>query len=486
MPESTNPAVPRSFATAQVQAGFTAGAAENTAVPSIHQSNAFEFRSLSEARDLFALRKDGNIYSRAANPTVLVLEKRVAELEGGIGAAAVASGQAAVAVALLALAKRGEHIVAARQLYGGTVDLLQDTFADWGIEVTFVDQDDLGAWAAAVRPNTRALFAESISNPIAQVLDLGDVAAIARVAGVPLVIDNTVATPYLQRAKEFGADIVVHSATKFIGGHGTSLGGVIVDLGTFDFAHEPERWPQLTHTYPRVPDGSLVERYGEKASPYIALVKTKYVHDLGPSLSAFNAFQLLQGLETLDLRMARHTDSALEVARSLEQHPAVAHVHHPGLESSPWHANAQAYLPRGASSVFAFDLHSTGDTEADFRLVEELISHLKVIKLVANIGDARSLVAHPASMTHSHLSPTQLAEAHISWTTIRLSIGLEDVRDIIADLSQALDVIAARREEPSEAEERQDDADSDADASAEDASDEGDEADAQPAEISSR
>lgn len=459
MPESvcasdTPHAAPRSFATAQVQAGFVPGVAENTAVPSIHQSNAFEFRSLSEARDLFALRKDGNIYSRAANPTVLVFERRVAELEGGIAAAGVSSGQAAVAVALLALAKQGEHIVAARQLYGGTVDLLNDTFADWGIEVTFVDQDDLGAWQAAIRPTTRALFAESISNPIAQVLDLGAVAAVARRAGVPLVIDNTVATPYLQRAKDFGADIVVHSATKFLGGHGTSLGGVVVDLGTFDFTAEPDRWPQLTQTYARVPDGSLVERFGATGSPYIALVKTKYVHDLGPSLSAFNAFQLLQGIETLDLRVQRHTSSALTVARFLETHPAVARVHHPGLESSPWHRSAQTYLPRGASSVFAFDLPSSGDDEADFRLVEEVIARLQVVKLVANIGDARSLVAHPASMTHSHMTPTQLTEAHIGSTTVRLSIGLEDPRDIVEDLARALDPLVVAPGQPALADSR--------------------------------
>ncbi|MDN3496003.1 aminotransferase class I/II-fold pyridoxal phosphate-dependent enzyme [Planococcus sp. APC 4015] len=432
----------RAFATAQVQSGYSAGVAENTAVPPIHQSNAFEFTSLSAARDLFALRRDGNVYSRAANPTVLVLEKRVAELEGGIAAAGVASGQAAVAVALLALAKHGEHIVAARQLYGGTIDLLQDTFADWGISVTFVDQDDPHAWAAAVRPTTRALFAESISNPIAQVLDLEAVAAVAKSAGVPLVIDNTVATPYLQRAKDFGADIVVHSATKFLGGHGTSLGGVVVDLGTFDFTAEPQRWPQLTETYPRVPDGSLVDRFGATGSPYIALVKTKYVHDLGPSLAAFNAFQLLQGIETLDLRVARHTASALAVARFLETHPAVARVHHPGLPSSPWHANARRYLAKGVSSVFAFDLPAGADPEADFALVESFIARLSVVRLVANIGDARSLVAHPASMTHSHMTRIQLAEAHIGPTTVRLSIGLEDVADIIRDLETALAPIA--------------------------------------------
>lgn len=429
---------PRAFATAQVHAGHLLGVVENTAVPPIHQSNAFEFASLDDARDLFALRREGNIYSRAANPTVLVLEKRVAELEGGIAAAAVASGQAAVALALLALVKRGEHIVAARQLYGGTVDLLDDTFPDWGIDVTFVDQDDIAAWRAAIRPTTRAVFAESISNPIAQVLDLDAVSSIAREAGVPLVIDNTIATPYLQRAKDFGAAIVVHSATKYLGGHGTSLGGVIVDLGTFDWTATPDRWPQLTDTYRRVGGGSLVERFGATGSPYIALVKTKYVHDLGPSLSAFNAFQLLQGLETLDLRVQRHTDSALEVARFLETHPAVTQVHHPGLAASPWHDNARRYLPRGTNSVFAFDIVGTGDPDADFRRVADVIARLRTVRLVANIGDARSLVNHPASMTHSHLSPTQLSEARIAPTTLRLSIGLEDPADIIADLAGAL------------------------------------------------
>ncbi|UYK41087.1 O-acetylhomoserine aminocarboxypropyltransferase/cysteine synthase family protein [Microbacterium terricola] len=432
---------PLSFATAQVQAGFTAGAAENTAVPPIYQSNAFQFGSLSEARDLFALRREGNIYSRAANPTVLVFEQRVTALEDGVAAAAVGSGQAAVALALLALAQQGEHIVAARQLYGGTIDLLQETFADWGIEVTFVDQDDTQAWRDAVRPTTRALFAESVTNPIAQVLDAHAVAAIAHEAGVPLVLDNTVATPYLHRAKDLGADIVVHSATKFLGGHGTSLGGVIVDLGTFDFGADAPRWPQLTEPYRRVAGGSLLERFGAKGSPYIALVKTKYIHDLGPSLSAFNAFQLLQGLETLDLRVARHSASALEVARFLDQHAAVARVHHPGLESSPWHAQAQKYLPRGAASVFSFDLHQTGDPAGDFARVEAFIDRLRVVRLVANIGDARSLVAHPSSMTHSHMTPAQLAESGIGSTTIRLSIGLEDPADIVADLRASLDQV---------------------------------------------
>ena len=450
MPDSTDcpaPANPfaaaRSFATEQVQAGYAAGTPQHTSVPPIYQSNAFEFASLSEARDLFALRRDGNIYSRAANPTVAVFEQRVAALEGGIGAAGVASGQAAVAVALLALAKSGEHIVAARQLYGGTIDLLADTFVDWGIETTFVDQHDIDAWRAAVRPTTRAFFGESVSNPNAEVLDVRAVADVAHAAGVPLVIDNTVATPFLQRTKDHGADIAVHSATKFLGGHGTSLAGVVVDLGTFDFAAEPERWPQLNAPYQRVPGGTLVERYGKTASPYIALVKTKYVHDLGPSLSAFNAFQLLQGIETLDLRMRRHSASALLVARFLDAHPAVARVNHPGLESNRGYAAAKTYLPRGAASVFSFDLHPTGDPETDFAVVERVIGALKVARLVANIGDARTLVAHPASMTHSHMPPAMLAEAGITSTTVRLSVGLEDADDIIADLDRALAVVPA-------------------------------------------
>ncbi|TDN92327.1 aminotransferase class V-fold PLP-dependent enzyme [Microbacterium sp. BK668] len=432
---------PPGFATAQVQAGYDPGLAQNTAVPPIYQSNAYEFASLADARDLFALRKAGNLYSRNANPTQLVFEERIAALEGGVAAAAVASGQAAVAVTLLALAKKGEHIVASRQLYGGTVDLLQETFADWGIAVTFVDQDDTAAWRAAVRPETRALFAESITNPLAQVLDIRAVADVAHDAGVPLVIDNTVATPALVRPVEFGADFVVHSATKYLGGHGTSMGGVVVDLGTFDFGAEPGRWPQLTEPYARVRDLVLWDRFGPSGFAFVALVKSKYVHDLGPSLSPFNAFQLLQGLETLELRMARHSASALEVARFLAGHPAVARVHHPLLESSPWHDLARRYTPRGAASVFAFDLVTGGDADADWRRVERFVDSLQVVKLVANIGDARSLVAHPASMTHSHLSEEQFAEAGITWTTIRLSIGLEDPADLIADLARSLDLV---------------------------------------------
>jgi O-acetylhomoserine (thiol)-lyase len=368
------------FATAQVQAGYEPGLAQNTAVPPIYQSNAYEFASLADARDLFALRKSGNLYSRNANPTQLVFEERVTALEGGVA-------------------------------------------------------------GAAVRPNTRALFAESLTNPLAQVLDIRAVADVAHEAGVPLVIDNTVATPALIRPVEHGADFVVHSATKYLGGHGTSMGGIVVDLGTFDFGADPDRWPQLTKPYARVRDLVLWDRFGPSGLAFVALVKSKYVHDLGPSISPFNAFQLLQGLETLQLRMARHSESALEVARFLAGHPAVARVHHPLLETSPWHDLALRYAPRGAASVFAFDLVAAEDADADWAKVERFVDSLEVVRLVANIGDARSLVSHPASMTHSHLSEDQLAEAGVTPTTIRLSVGLEDPADVIADLARSLDLV---------------------------------------------
>lgn len=432
------------FSTRQIQAGYTPGVPQNSAVPPIYQTAAYEFGSLAEAADLFALRTVGNLYSRNASPTQQILEERVAALEGGVAAVAVASGQAAVAVTLLALVGRGGHIVAASQLYGGTVDLLQETFDDFGIPVTFVDQDDPAAWRAAIRPETRVLFAESIANPLAQVLDIRTVADIAHEAGVPLVIDNTVGTPYLVRPGEHGADFVVHSATKFLSGHGTSLGGVVVDQGTFDLGREAARWPHFTEPYTRVGDFSLWDRFGQ-GQAFAALVKSKYVHDLGPSLSPFNAWQILQGIETLDLRVARQSATALALARHLQQHPAVTAVHHPGIAGNRWHALAERYLPRGGPSVFSFDLAVTDATGADAAKTQEqvarVIDSLQVIRLVANIGDARSLVNHPASMTHSHLTAAQRAAAGISFTTIRLSAGLEDPSDLIADLDRALALV---------------------------------------------
>jgi O-acetylhomoserine (thiol)-lyase len=420
------------FATRQVRSGYVAGTPQNTAVPPIYQSVAYEFESFAAAREIFALRRSGNLYSRTGNPTQLVLEERLAALDDGVAALATGSGQSAVAVALLALARTGEHIVAARQLYGGTVDLLTDTFADFGIEVTLVDQDDLDAWRAAVRPSTRAFFGETIGNPVASVLPVSEIAAIAHEAGVPLVVDNTIATAHLQRPKEFGADFVVYSATKFIGGHGTSLGGAIVDLGTFDFGAEPDRWPQFTKPYPRVGDVVLWERFGRERSAFLVYAKTKLVHDLGPALSPFNAFQLIQGLETLDLRLDRQNASALEIARFLQSHEGVTRVNHPSIPGNRWHEAAKRYLPRGAGSVLSFDL--AGD-EAD---VERFIDGLALFSLVANIGDARSLVVHPATTTHSHFDDARLAEAGFGRQTVRLSIGLEDARDLIEDLSASL------------------------------------------------
>ncbi|SNT03688.1 O-acetylhomoserine aminocarboxypropyltransferase/cysteine synthase family protein [Rhodococcoides kyotonense] len=428
--------LPPGFATRQVRAGYRPGVAQNTAVPPIYQSVAYDFGSFDQAREIFALRRKGNLYSRTGNPTQAVFEERMADLDGGVAALATASGQAAVAVALLALAKTGQHIVAARQLYGGTVDLLTDLFADFGIDVTLVDQDDLEAWRRAARPETRAFFAESIGNPVASVLDIEAIATIAHEVGVPFVVDNTIATPYLLQPRDFGADIAVYSATKFIGGHGTSLGGVIVDLGTFDFGAEPARWPQFTEPYPRVGDIVLWDAFGRDRSAYLVYAKTKVVHDLGPALSPFNSFQLLQGLETLDLRLDRQVSSATAVARFLDAHPAVVRVNYPALENNRWHDAAKRYLPRGAGSVFSFDL-----AVDDLARIGKFVDSLRLFAIVANIGDARSLVVHPATTTHSHLTDDQLELAGFGNSTIRLSIGLENTDDLIEDLRISLDAI---------------------------------------------
>jgi O-acetylhomoserine (thiol)-lyase len=425
------------FATRQVRAGYTGvGAVQNTAVVPIYQSAAYVFESFAEARSLFALRKKGNLYSRTGNPTQQVLEDRITALDGGVAALGTGSGQSAVAIALLTLARTGEHIVAARQLYGGTSDLLADTFADFGIEVTFVDQDDIEAWRSAAKPTTRAFFAETIGNPTASVLAVREIADVAVAVGVPFVVDNTIATPYLQRPKDFGADIVVYSATKFLGGHGSSLAGLIVDLGTFDFGADPGRWPQFTTPYARVGDVVLWDDFGRSGSAFLVYAKTKLIHDLGPALSPFNSFQILQGLETLDIRVARQTESALTVARYLATQPGVSAVHHPGLPGNRWHAAAQRYLPRGVGAVFSFDLAAT---EAQ---VETFVDSLRLFSLVANIGDVRSLVIHPATTTHSHLTDNDLVLAGFSRSTIRLSVGLEDVNDLITDLALALDSIS--------------------------------------------
>jgi len=422
-------------ATQQVHAGYEPAAPHRPVVPPIHQTTAFRFPDHATAASMFRLETPGFTYSRTGNPTVAVFENRLAALEGGIGAIATATGQAAVALSLLALLQGGKHLVASSQLYGGTVDLLTDTFADFGIEVTFADPADPPAWAAAVRPDTRAFFLEAITNPLATLPDLPALADLAHAAGVPVVVDSTLATPALYRPLEHGADVVVHSATKFLGGHGAVLGGAIVDGGTFDYGAAPDRWPQLARPKARYGGQTLVERHGRGA--YLTLARSKFLHDLGPTLAPASAAQFIQGLETLDLRVARHTATALAVAQHLAGHPAVARVHHPGVAGHPSAALAARDFPDGVGSVFSFDLACGPEAVAPF------LDALELFQLVVNVGDARSLVSHPATMTHCRLTRQQREAAGIAETTVRLSIGLECPDDLIADLDRALAVVSA-------------------------------------------
>ena len=422
-------------ATEQVHAGYEPeGPYWPVAVP-IHQTAAYRFPDHATAAAMFRLETPGFTYSRTGNPTVAVFENRLAALEGGIGAIGTATGQAAVALSLLTLLHGGRHLVASSQLYGGTVDLLTDTFADFGIETTFADPADPAAWAAAIRPETRAFFLESITNPLATLPDLPVLAEIAHGAGVPVVVDSTLATPALYRPLEHGADVVVHSATKFLGGHGAVLGGAIVDGGTFDFGAAPERWPQLTRPKARYGGRSLVERHGRGA--YLALARSKFLHDLGPSLAPASAAQFIQGLETLAVRVSRHGTSAREVAEHLAGHPTVVRVHHPAIPGHPSAGLAARDFPQGTGSVFSFDLAAGPEAVGPF------IDALGLFQLVANVGDVRSLVCHPATMTHCRLTPGQRRTAGIAETTIRLSIGLECPEDLIADLDRALATVPA-------------------------------------------
>ncbi|NMR20504.1 O-acetylhomoserine aminocarboxypropyltransferase/cysteine synthase family protein [Cellulomonas fimi] len=420
------------FATRQVHSGAGPDSAQRARATPIYQTAAYTFDDTDHAEGIFSLTTPGNLYSRTGNPTSAVLEQRLAALEGGVAAVATASGQSAVALALLALAGAGDHVVAATSLYGGTFDLLDETFADLGIRTTFVDPDDEDAWRRAVEPRTRAFFAESIGNPRGDVLDVELVAGIAHDAGVPLVVDSTLASPYLLRPIEHGADVVVHSTTKLLGGHGTALGGIVVDGGTFDFGAEPARWPRLTAPYRRYGGLVLWDRFGAEGGAYAALVRTRYLHDLGPSSTPFTSFLLLQGVETLDVRVERQVASTLEIARVLEGLPGIEAVHYAGLTSSPWHALAQRYLPRGAGAVLAFDV--AGGAEQ----ARAVVDGLRLFSHVANIGDVRSLAIHPATTTHSHLEPADQAAAGVRPSTVRLSVGLESVADLVADLTAAV------------------------------------------------
>ncbi|MBW4718432.1 O-acetylhomoserine aminocarboxypropyltransferase/cysteine synthase family protein [Saccharothrix obliqua] len=421
-----------SFETRQVHAGARPDPVTGARATPIYQTTSFAFDSAEHAAEAFALRDlESHAYTRLSNPTTQVAEERIADLEGGVAAVAVASGQAASTLALLNLARAGDHVVASSALYGGTYNLFAHTFPDLGIEVGFVrDPDDLGEWRAAIRPGTRALYAESIGNSLGNVLDVAAVADVAHDAGVPLVVDNTVPTPYLCRPFEHGADIVVHSTTKFLSGHGTGIGGVVVDGGRFDFTADPARWPRFNQPDPSYRGVVFGTDFGDLA--YALRLRAKLVRDLGPAVSPFTSFLLLQGIETLSLRMTRHVANAEAVAGWLATRPEVSGVHYAGLAGNRWHDAAKRYLPLGAGAVVAFEL--AGGAAAGRRLVDrlELFSHL------ANIGDVRSLVIHPASTTHAQLSPEQQRASGVTPGLVRLSVGIEGVADLVADLDRGL------------------------------------------------
>ena len=423
-----------SFETRQIHAGQTPDPATGARALPIYQTTSFVFPDADTAAARFALADLGPIYTRIGNPTQQVVEDRIASLEGGVGALLLASGQAAETYAILNIAEAGDHVVASPSLYGGTYNLLHYTLPKFGIETTFVtDPHDPQAWRDAVRPNTKLFFGETIPNPKSDILDIEAVAAVAHEVGVPLIVDNTVATPYLIRPIEWGADIVVHSATKYLGGHGSAIGGVIVDGGTFDFAQHPDRFPNYNTPDPSY-NGLVFARdlgvggaFGVNLS-FILKARVQLLRDLGSAISPFNAFLIAQGLETLSLRVERHVANAQKVAEWLEARDDVLGVHYAGLATSPWHANATKYAPHGTGAVVAFEIE--GGAEAGKAFVDALELHSNV----ANIGDVRSLVIHPASTTHSQLTAAEQALSGITPGLVRLAVGIENVEDILADL----------------------------------------------------
>lgn len=431
--------------TVQIRGGADPAPTGAPVVPPVHLSAAYGFDTLAEARDTFAQTRPGLTYARTGNPTVALLERRVAALEGGAGAVAASSGQAVIALTLLALAGRsgqspdGEphpavlagHVVASSRIYGGTADLLGDTLAEAGITVTWVDPRRPRAWRQAVTPRTRALLVESVGNPHSDLPDIPALADIAHDVDVPLIVDNTLASPHLLRPGRLGADLVVHSATKYLSGGGISLGGILVDTGRFSPARNPRRWPQLTAARRRFGRRPLVESHGEHGA-LLHLVRAQLLNDLGPCLAPWNAQQILEGLETLDLRMERHCRSAEDLARRLSRHPAVRAVRHPSLPGSPDAEIARRDFPRGTGGVLSFELSDEADVEVFF-------DSLALFTLAANLGDARSLAAHPASMTHCRLSRELRTAGEISEHTVRLAVGREDVEDLWSDLGGALD-----------------------------------------------
>ncbi|WP_248123046.1 O-acetylhomoserine aminocarboxypropyltransferase/cysteine synthase family protein [Micrococcus lacusdianchii] len=424
------------FSTAQVHAGTGEPHAFGATALPLYQTTSYDFPSAEVAADRFALKDLGPIYTRIGNPTQEAVEAKIAALEGGVGALLLASGQAATTFSILNLAGAGDHVVASASLYGGTQNLFKHTLAKVGVETTFVqDPDDPEQWRAAVRPNTKAFFGETVGNPRGDVLDIAAVAEAAHDAGVPLIVDSTLTTPYLVRPIEHGADVVVHSATKYLGGHAAAMAGVIVDAGRFDYAQDPERFPGFNE-----PDesyhGVVYARDLGVGSPlganlaFVLKARVQLLRDYGSAISPFNAFLVNLGLETLSLRMERQVGTALAVARHLEGHPQVESVSHPGLESSPWHERAQRYLPRGACAFVSFEI--AGGAAAGAAFVDGLELHHHV----ANIGDVRSLVVHPASTTHSQLTEDEQRAAGVTPGLVRLSLGVEDLDDVLADLER--------------------------------------------------
>jgi len=400
---------------------------DSRAVP-IYQTAAYVFHNAAHAAARFGLADAGNIYGRLTNTTQGVFEERVAALEGGVAGLAVASGAAAITYAFQNIAGNGDHIVSSKTIYGGTYNLLAHTLAGFGIETTFVDGNDVSNFEKAIKPNTKAVFIETLGNPNSDILDVEAIAEIAHKNKIPLIVDNTFGTPFLFRPIEHGADIVVHSATKFIGGHGTSLGGVIVDSGKFDWKASG-KFPLLTDGDPSYHGVKFTEAVG--AAAYVTRIRAVLLRDTGSTLSPFNAFILLQGLETLSLRLERHVSNALKVVEYLSKHPQVEKVNHPVLESHPQHALYKKYFPLGAGSIFTFEIKGGKDAAWKF------IDNLKIFSLLANVADVKSLVIHPATTTHSQLSEAELADQGITQSTIRLSIGTEHIDDIIADLDNA-------------------------------------------------
>ncbi|MCH1882723.1 bifunctional o-acetylhomoserine/o-acetylserine sulfhydrylase [Agrococcus sp. ARC_14] len=425
------------FETLQVHAGAQPDPTTKARITPVYRTTSYVFDNADHAARLFGLAEFGNIYSRIMNPTNDVVEQRLAALEGGSAALLLASGQSATTYSILNIANAGDHIVSSSSIYGGTYNLFQFTLRKLGIEVTFVeDQDDLDEWRRAIRPNTKAVFAETIGNPRINLLDIAGVSSVAHDAGVPLIVDNTIATPYLIRPLAHGADIVVHSATKFLGGHGSVVAGAIVDGGTFEWS-KSDKFPGLTQPDESYHGVTFTEALGD-AIAYIIKARVTLLRDVGASASPDSAWQLLQGIETLSLRLDRHVANATAVAQFLEGHPQVAGVHYAGIPSSPWHERGKQLAPKGTGAVLSFEL--VGGVEAGKALVEslELFSHL------ANIGDVRSLVIHPASTTHAQLTPEQQLTAGVTPGLVRLSVGIEHVDDLIADLSTGLAAAAEK------------------------------------------